>query len=91
MHPDVLAAISAAGWFPGRRVDIDRWTVPLRGQGYRSSPRVEEVLSFLGGLVVEPYNSYEPNFDNDEPLNFDPKDKQRVKRLNTLPFHFQFL
>jgi hypothetical protein len=72
IHPDVLAAISASGWLPGRRVDVDRWIAPLRGEGYRVSPLAKEILSSLGGLVVDPVNISGPNFSNDEPLNFDP-------------------
>ncbi|WP_204044621.1 SUKH-3 domain-containing protein [Acrocarpospora phusangensis] len=72
MHPDVLAAISASGWLPGRQVAIDIWIAQLCEEGYRLSPLAEEVLSSLGGMVVEPINSSGPNFSNDEPLSFDP-------------------
>jgi hypothetical protein len=72
MHPDVLAALSASGWLPARRVDTAQWVASLVGEGYRISLLAEEVLSTLGGLVVEPINSEGPNFSNDEPFSFDP-------------------
>lgn len=72
MHPDVLAAISASGWVPGRRVDIGPWVTSLEGEGYSVSPIAVEVLSALGGLVVEPTDSTGPDFSNDEPFAFDP-------------------
>ncbi|WP_419723315.1 SUKH-3 domain-containing protein [Streptosporangium roseum] len=72
MHPDVLTAIKASGWAPGRRVDISQWVTSLASEGYHASPLAKEVLSSLGRLVVDPTNSNGLNFSNDEPLNFDP-------------------
>ncbi|MEU4509479.1 SUKH-3 domain-containing protein [Nonomuraea wenchangensis] len=72
MHPDVLTAVGASGWLPGRRVDVESWITLLEGEGYRVSSIAGEVLSALGGLVVEPTNSSGPNFSNDEPFVFDP-------------------
>ncbi|MGP3960717.1 SUKH-3 domain-containing protein [Nonomuraea sp. 3N208] len=72
MHRDVLAAIRASGWWPERRVDVSRWAASLAREGYNASALAREVLSSLGGLVIEPVNSSGPNFSNDEPFNFDP-------------------
>ncbi|WP_226873949.1 SUKH-3 domain-containing protein [Microbispora sitophila] len=72
MHPDVLAAICASGWLPGRSVDTAEWIRLLAGEGYLASPLAVEVLSSLGGLVIDPVNSRGPNFSNDEPFSVDP-------------------
>lgn len=72
MHPEVPAAMRASGWLPGRIVDPAEWVSPLVGEGYHASPLAVEVLSSLGGLVIEPVNVRGPNFSNDEPFDFDP-------------------
>jgi hypothetical protein len=41
-----------AGWAPGRRVDIQRWVVPLAAEGFRVQAAAEQFLSEFGGLAV---------------------------------------
>ncbi|MGW4422785.1 SUKH-3 domain-containing protein [Streptosporangium sp. NPDC004631] len=72
MHSDVLVALSASGWSPGRQVETSRWLDPLMAEGYYVSPLAMEVLSSLGGLVIEPTNTVGPNFTNEDPFDFDP-------------------
>ncbi|WP_120719582.1 SUKH-3 domain-containing protein [Streptomyces hundungensis] len=70
--PELLQALSDAGWDPQRRVDVSAWSDALRQEGYVPNQQVDEVLAALGGLTIEPVNQAGPNFSNDEPLNLDP-------------------
>ncbi|MCA1217847.1 SUKH-3 domain-containing protein [Streptomyces sp. 8L] len=72
MSPSLLQALRDAGWHSRRRVDASHWLDSLRQEGYLPSSKAEEILISLGGLVIEPMNTSGPNFENDEPFNFDP-------------------
>lgn len=72
LSPNLLQALHTAGWYSGRRVDPSYWLDSLRNEGYASNAHAEEILSALGGLVVQPTSLSGPNFSNDEPFNFDP-------------------
>lgn len=54
MFDDVTAAtLVRAGWFPGRSVDVDRWTELLRGEGIEVHAAADAFLREFGGLVVD--------------------------------------
>ncbi|MFJ9554352.1 SUKH-3 domain-containing protein [Nocardiopsis sp. NPDC101807] len=69
---DLVAALVRAGWSPNRDVDTSAWVQSLELEGYRIHLAAEEVLASMGGLVVPPVNPIGPNFENGDPLNFDP-------------------
>ncbi|MDQ0774880.1 hypothetical protein QF026_003346 [Streptomyces aurantiacus] len=72
LSEDLRRALVASGWSAGRKVDAGQWVKPLEGEGYRSHPVAEEILAAVGGLSIQPVNRVGPNFNNDEPYNFDP-------------------
>ena len=69
---EVVAELEAAGWEPGRALDISGWIDELGAQGYHLSDVVAAALRTYGGLELGPVNTVGPNFSNDEPLNIDP-------------------
>jgi hypothetical protein len=69
-----LNAIRAAGWDENRNLDISDWVDLLAAQGYEINEPARRVLGAFGGLLVIPVNEVGPNFENGEPLNFDPID-----------------
>ncbi|GAA1936853.1 hypothetical protein GCM10009716_49090 [Streptomyces sodiiphilus] len=71
LSENLLHALVAAGW-SAENVDASQWVQPLEREGYRSHPLAKEILAAVGGLSVEPVNRIGPNFNNDEPYNFDP-------------------
>ncbi|GAA0389038.1 SUKH-3 domain-containing protein [Streptomyces luteireticuli] len=72
LSQDSLGALAVSGWSAERAVDDDQWVNPLQDEGYRAHPLAREVLRAVGGLSVEPVSRVGPNFDNDDPYNFDP-------------------
>ncbi len=52
--PDTEGILRAAGWFPGRRVDVTAWTARLESEGIRCFPAAAAALAALGGLHVKP-------------------------------------
>ncbi|RBQ20426.1 hypothetical protein DP939_11635 [Spongiactinospora rosea] len=72
LHPEVVSALRAAGWAPGRKVATAAWVEPLVCEGHVVSPLAEAVLASLGGLVIQPVAGGEPRFSNGEPFSVDP-------------------
>ncbi|MFD5748641.1 SUKH-3 domain-containing protein [Streptomyces sp. NPDC127033] len=72
LSEDLLGALVVSGWSAARKVDVGQWVKRLEGEGYRIHSLAEEILSVAGGLSIEPVNRVGPNFNNDEPYNFDP-------------------
>ncbi|MFI0416794.1 SUKH-3 domain-containing protein [Spongiactinospora sp. 9N601] len=72
LHPEVLSALRAAGWTPGRKVATVSWVEPLARAGHVVSPLAEAVLASLGGLVIQPAAGGESCFLNGEPFSVDP-------------------
>ncbi|KAA2265096.1 hypothetical protein F0L68_05395 [Solihabitans fulvus] len=52
--PEVVRALTASGWEPGRHVDVEPWDRVLRSEGYHLSELVRDLLESLGGLRVHP-------------------------------------
>lgn len=50
---DTAGALARAGWFPGRSVDVDRWTELLRDEGIEMHGAADAFLREFGGLVVD--------------------------------------
>ncbi|WHM40853.1 SUKH-3 domain-containing protein [Streptomyces sp. BPTC-684] len=48
--PEVEGVLRAAGWFPGRRVDIEPWRKSMRGFSLHAA--AEEFLREFGGIRV---------------------------------------
>jgi hypothetical protein len=69
-----VEALRRAGWHEDRQADVSEWVEQLAGQGYLINDMARQVLTLFGGLSVEPVNEVGPNFENGEPLNFDPID-----------------
>ncbi|MEV6678876.1 SUKH-3 domain-containing protein [Streptomyces erythrochromogenes] len=40
----------AAGWTPGRSVDVERWTAPFEAAGLTAHPAARDFLAEFGGL-----------------------------------------
>jgi hypothetical protein len=71
-HPDVLKALAASGWYPGRTADIESTLSRLTKVGYRATPLAVELLTSVLDLRIDPLNEQGPNFVNSEPLLIDP-------------------
>ncbi|MFY1694625.1 MULTISPECIES: SUKH-3 domain-containing protein [unclassified Solwaraspora] len=69
-----LSALRGAGWHENRQVDVSEWIELLAAQGYHINEPARSTLQAFGGLSVEPVNEVGPNFENGEPLNFEPID-----------------
>jgi hypothetical protein len=76
----LVAALKAAGWFPGRKVEVGQTVTELVAEGYRSNPFATAFLEELSGLRIAPINSDGPNFTNTEPLIIDPSGVGRRHR-----------
>jgi hypothetical protein len=68
-----VEALRRAGWHENRQADVSDWVEQLAGQGHFND-LARQVLTGFGGLSVQPVNEVGPNFENGEPLNFDPID-----------------
>lgn len=53
MAPEVVGALGAAGWVPGRRVDVEPWRRMFAGSGLDMHPAAEAFLAESGGLRVD--------------------------------------
>jgi hypothetical protein len=54
MFDEVTAGtLTRSGWFPGRSVDVDRWTGQLREEGIELHAAADASLREFGGLVVD--------------------------------------
>lgn len=51
---DIEAALSAAGWYRDRKVDIREWLEGLERDGVAAVPVAVAILENFGGLVVMP-------------------------------------
>ncbi|GLZ34943.1 hypothetical protein Lesp02_71300 [Lentzea sp. NBRC 105346] len=71
-HPDVLKALVASGWYPGRTADIVGTLSRLTKVGYRATPLAMELLTNVLDLRIDPLNEQGVNFVNSEPLLIDP-------------------
>jgi hypothetical protein len=52
-HRGLAGSLSAAGWTPGRAVDVTEWSLSFGRMGYEVSEPAEALLRSLGGLVVD--------------------------------------
>jgi hypothetical protein len=51
--PETDRVLRGAGWFPGRTVDIERWSLPLAAEGLEIHGSAERFLAEFGGLAVD--------------------------------------
>jgi SUKH-3 immunity protein len=72
MHPALMEALKAAGWFPSRFVDVKDVVRDLVAEGYAPNPFAIGVLESLYGLHIEPVGTVGSNFENSDPLIIDP-------------------
>ncbi|MGL4420540.1 MAG: SUKH-3 domain-containing protein [Gemmataceae bacterium] len=50
---EMMATLAAAGWFPGRRVDVSEWHKAVLEEGFEVSPLALELWATFGGLILE--------------------------------------
>ncbi len=67
----ILEALYASGWSDSRRVDITLWIIELEAAGFFMNRCAREVLSSLGGMVIQPVLS-ETQVYLPSPVAFDP-------------------
>lgn len=70
-HPEVQGALREAGWFPGRQVDVEKWSA-LEDGGYVFHDMAREILAGIDDLTITPVRETGPNFVNDDPFVVDP-------------------
>lgn len=68
----VRDSLLAAGWHPGRRVDISDTVERLTDAGYEVSGPFRSFITEFRGLEIQPALSAGPNFTNDEPYWITP-------------------
>jgi hypothetical protein len=71
VHPQVAKALREAGWYPGRRAEVEKWA-PLTDEGYVFHVMAREILTSLDDLTIVPLNEHGPNFFNGDPFVVDP-------------------
>jgi hypothetical protein len=59
MSERLVEVLSAAGWSPGRRVDVTAWVAEIRADGLEVSEVAQEFWASFGGLTVRRPGRYE--------------------------------
>ncbi|MEV0647844.1 SUKH-3 domain-containing protein [Phytomonospora sp. NPDC050363] len=54
LPPRVRESLEAAGWFPGRSVDVHHWLEGYRAEGLVPSPHAVTFIETFGGLTITP-------------------------------------
>ncbi|WP_040816003.1 SUKH-3 domain-containing protein [Nocardia concava] len=72
-NPLTSQTLTAAGWTPGRRIDITGWTNRLESEGFQVSRPAAAILKSFGGLTIQPPNLTTALWPADS-LFFDPLD-----------------
>jgi hypothetical protein len=87
LSSESIQALRGAGWYENRQEDVSELIDVLASQGYQINEPALQVLRAFGGLSVEPVNEIGPNFENGEPLRFDPIDAGFGHRLLAEELH----
>ncbi|MFB8420199.1 SUKH-3 domain-containing protein [Streptomyces albidoflavus] len=72
LSPPVREALLAAGWRPGRRVDVSGTIARLTLSGYAIHENFVSFIEEFWGLEIRPVLAAGPNFVNDEPYRISP-------------------
>jgi hypothetical protein len=59
MSERLTEALSAAGWAPGRQVDVTGWVTEIRADGLEVPAAAEEFWASFGGLTIRRPGRYE--------------------------------
>lgn len=65
MSSEAVAQLNAAGWYPGRAVDVSDEMARYKTDGYEITPQLIQFLTEFSGLVVRAEN-------NNVPIEVDP-------------------
>lgn len=54
LEEPVISTLLNAGWFQGRKINVDMWIEELTNEGYELFPYAIELLEEIGGLILKP-------------------------------------
>jgi hypothetical protein len=80
MTPSISTALLAAGWTPGRRIDISPLVAEMQSWGFKVIPEAGSILEEFGRLKIEPLHSDQDAYYA-EVIFFDPLQTAELDRL----------
>ncbi|MGL4420959.1 MAG: SUKH-3 domain-containing protein [Gemmataceae bacterium] len=89
---EMMETLTAAGWYPGRQIDVSAWLEEITGCDFPICPLAVQLLSTFGGLTfqVATYETrkYPPPFtvDPTKKLHFDVEEYEPMIGERLTPF-----